>query len=240
MAQGGVYDYTVSQYVVDFSGEATWTSLLNYILEAAGDDADRNGFGVTDLNAGNCSWVLRRMAAEITRRLHRSEEFSVRTWVSEVNRTGTVRNMTVTGSDGCVVAQAVTQWAVIDVERRVALDLRGRVDCSYAIVDEPSPIAMPARVGIVEPTRIREYEVVYSDTDFNNHVNAIRYMVWMVDTLPMEYVAGRQLRRIDVNFLHEAVHGQRLSIGFEAGEKSLFAIDDENGTTLCRAALEWK
>ena len=41
---------------------ATLMSLADYILHTAGEDADRGGFGVRDLNLHNASWVLTRMA----------------------------------------------------------------------------------------------------------------------------------------------------------------------------------
>ena len=46
----GTYRYRVESRDVDFTLKASLASLCDYILRAAGDDADRNNFGVRDLN----------------------------------------------------------------------------------------------------------------------------------------------------------------------------------------------
>ena len=56
------YTYRIEPRDVDFMKRATLMSLADYILHTAGEDADRNGFGVRDLNLHNASWVLTRMA----------------------------------------------------------------------------------------------------------------------------------------------------------------------------------
>ena len=152
----------------------------------------------------------------------------------------TTRNMEVTDVAGEIIACVVTQWAVIDLDKRVAVDLRGHVDYSKALTDNPCPVEKPMRITHVNPTQYREHEVVYSDLDFNRHVNAMKYLVWMFDMLPLELAAEKLLARIDINFMHEARYGQVLKIGLEQGDDSIFEITEEEGQALCRAAMKWK
>ena len=89
------YTYRIEPRDVDFMKRATLMSLADYILHTAGEDADRNGFGVRDLNLHNASWVLTRMALETVRMPEEYEQIRITTWVSDVTRVMTTRNFEV-------------------------------------------------------------------------------------------------------------------------------------------------
>lgn len=241
MERKGCYDYVADSRDVDYRGCATPTAMIHYILEAAGQDADLNGFGVRDLNCDNCTWVLSRMAVEFFRWPGSGDAFTVRTWVNEVNRVMTTRNMAVTGADGTPLAAAVTQWAIIDVDRRAAVDIRAHVDYEGKVADEPSPIAKPARIDAFEPRETSLHRVAYSDIDFNRHMNSLKYIGLMADMVPIGHYETKRVSRVDIHFIHEALYGQRLAVGCDQrGGESLFEITDEGGQPLCRAAFRWK
>ena len=80
------YIYRIEPGDADFMKRATLMSLADYILHTAGEDADRGGFGVRDLNLHNASWVLTRMALEVERMPAEYERIRVTTWVSAVTR----------------------------------------------------------------------------------------------------------------------------------------------------------
>ena len=68
MAEKSVYRFRVEPQEVDFSLRATIPALGSAVLNTAGVDAQRKGFGVDALNRDNFSWVLSRMALEVDAR----------------------------------------------------------------------------------------------------------------------------------------------------------------------------
>lgn len=226
---------------LDFTGKASYVAVVNYILQAAGEDADKNGFGVRDLNRDDCSWALTRIAIEFSRKLEQYENIEIATWVNEVSRIMTTRNMEVTVRDGEPVAGVVSQWAIIDLAKRTAVDLREHIEYEGKLFDAPCPIAKPVRVAHVNAGETTEHKVVYSDIDFNCHMNSVKYLELMLDMLPLDYIENRLLHRMDINFLHEARYGEVLTVGFEeAGDRSLFEIKNGEELPLCKVALDWK
>ena len=238
--QRGCYSYTIEPRDIDQTHRVTYVALGDYILQAAGEDADRNGFGVRNLNCANCSWVLSRMAMALERRPEQYEQIVVRTWVNEVSRLMTTRNMVITGEHGRPVGAVVTQWAMIDLDKRTPLDIRAHLDYDRAVVEEPSPIDKPVRIPQIQPAVEVRHRVVYSDIDFNGHTNSLKYWEWMFDMLPLSDLTDRLLTRIDVNYHHEALYGQELVLCCDEAPNPRFEIHDEAGITLCRAALTWK
>ncbi len=243
MAEKTSYDYRVDPQWVDFTMRATLSALTNTVLSVAGVDAQHKGFGTDVLNRDNYSWVLLRMAVEFDRRPEQYTDFRVTTWVSDYGRMMSTRNFTVEDAEGKVFGRVVTQWCMIDLSTRRPIDLSmPAVAATYAqyLVDAPSPTKAPQRLTAVSPQTEVTHKVVYSDIDFNRHVNTLRYLDMMLDMLPIESFTEDRPLRLDVNFLHECRYGQTLVVGREQrGSCELFEISSE-GTPAVRALLEWR
>ena len=83
--------------------------------------------------------------------------------------------------------------------------------------------------------------VVYSDIDFNRHVNTLRFIDMIFDTMPLEEFEHRDAIRLDVNFLAEARYGEVISVGYiDDGAARSFEIASDSGKVLCRARVERK
>ena len=141
------YNYRIEPRDVDFMRRATLMALVDYLLHTAGEDADRNGFGVRDLNLNNASWVLTRLAVEIDRMPDEYEPVRVTTWVSNITRAMTTRNFDILDARGERIAGAVSNWAMIDLSSRRLLDLHQLAAYDTMTQDFPLPAALPHRLA---------------------------------------------------------------------------------------------
>lgn len=243
MAEKSLYKYRVEPQEVDFTLRATVPALGSAILNTAGADAHGKGFGVDALNADNHSWVLSRMAIELDYQPRQYTDYTIATWINDYGRVLSTRNFTLTDDTaGREFGRAVTQWAMIDLRSRAALDLSWVGDQhSDAIVDAPSPTDKPRKIREVNPSQTILHRVVYSDIDFNRHVNTLRYIEMMLDMLPLELLTREAAMRLDIHFLHECRYGQTLAVGYEQrGDSALFEIRPDDGVAAVRASIEWK
>ena len=241
MADISKYAYRVEPQEVDFTLRATLAALGAAVLNTAGIDAHGKGFGVDALNAGNRSWVLSRMALEIDERPRQYTDYTVGTWISDYGRVLSTRNFVLVDASGHEFGRAVTQWAMIDLATRSAVDLSwvGR-EHDGAVVPVPPPTDRPRKIRSVTPTQRAEHRVVYSDIDFNRHVNTMRYIEMMLDMLPVELLTCEAPVRLDIHFLKECRFGQTLAIGCEQHERSaLFEVSGDGETVAVRACIEW-
>ncbi len=91
------------------------------------------------------------------------------------------------------------------------------------------------------PAERYEHRVVYSDIDFNRHVNTMRYIEMMLDMLPIERLTDGAPMRLDIHFMKECRYGQTLTVGAEFRDNgALFEIVSDEGAVAVRAAIEWK
>lgn len=239
MAEITSYKFTIQPQDVDFTLRASASSIISYMLNVAGTDAHNKGFGVDALQGNSFTWVLSRLAVEIKTQPKQYEDIAVDTWVNEFNRLSSTRNFRMYQHD-TLCAMGVSQWCMLDMESRQAVDMTKLKDVyERAMIDEPSPIAMPARLRAIEPTSESSRPVAYSDIDFNRHVNTLRYIELMFDALPIDLIEHNNGMRVDVNFISEARYGEILTVGV-AQENNVwqFDISSNTGKVLCRAKIE--
>lgn len=241
MAEITSYNYRVEPQDVDFTLRASVSSIINYILNVAGLDAHNKGFGVDVLQGHSFTWVLSRLAVEVKRQPKQYDDVEVETWVNEFNRLTTTRNFRLSCNSE-VLALGVSQWCMLNLDTRQAVDMTVMKDVyERAMVDEPSPMDPPVRLRNVQPTATYSRPVVYSDIDFNRHVNTLRYVDLIFDTLPLELIEKNNGLRIDINFTAEARYGETLSIGSVVdGDVWMFEISANDSRTLCRAKIEFR
>lgn len=242
LAEKSVYRFCVEPQDVDFTLRATIPALGGAILNTAGLDAHGKGFGVDALHADNYSWVLSRIAFEFDSRPGQYADYGIATWISDYGRVLSTRNFILSDASGREFGRAVSQWAMIDLTTRAAVDLSGVGDAhADAVVDAPPPTDKPRKIRAVVPTMHGEHRVVYSDIDFNRHVNTMRYIEMMLDMLPLDRVTAEAPVRLDVHFLKECRYGQTLTLGAEIRDaEALFEIGNGEGVVAVRAAIEWR
>ena len=236
------YNYQVATQNVDFTLRATIDSLGNYILNTAGIDAQGKGFGVDALAPQNLTWVLSKLVLEIDSRPEQFADFNVTTWIGQNSRLVSTRNFTLSDSEGKVFCSALSQWCMLDFVRRVPVSLETIADMYNPYVClEPSPCEVPLRLRAIEPDVVNEHKVVYSDIDFNSHMNTMRYIGLMVDMIDIELIKSNRPLRIDVHFMNECLYGQLLKVGMQSVENGiLFEVTRDDGVVACRASFIWK
>ena len=241
MATKTAYPFRVEPQEVDFSLRITLVALGGNILNIAGIDAHTKGFGVDALNKDNFSWVLSRIAFEFDYRPEEYVKYEIATWISDYGRMLSTRNFELTDQTGVCFGRVVSQWCMLDLSKRTAVDLRAVAEShNDAIVECPSPAEKPRKVPAPDAEPVLTHKVAYSDIDFNRHVNTMRYIEMMLDMLPVGMLTREAPVRLDIHFLKECRFGQTLTVGCEQREHSaLFEISAE-GAAAVRASIEWK
>ena len=243
MGQKAKYNFTVPTEMVDFTLHASIESLCANMFTVAGADARKNGISADTLMLDGRTWVLSRMSVEFDRMPEQFENFDIATWINpHTSRLLSTRNFELLTPEGEQFGRGVSQWCVIDYEKRALVSLEEiehLIDPAYPC-DEPSPCDPPRKVRGIVPTVTRQRQVVYSDIDFNRHVNTMRYIRMMLNTLPIEYLTDNRPMRLDIHFANECKLGQMLTINYEQRDNiSMFEIRNEDAVA-CTAAIEWK
>lgn len=237
-----IFNYIVDPKLVDFTERISVSSMFDLILGAAGEDAHRRGFGIEFLAQNNCGWVLSRICFELDRLPKEYEQITLHTWINDYNRLSSTRNFALYDADGNEFGRAVSQWCMLDYSTRMPVDMSIMAAAHEGhMVDAPSPCERPRRLASVDGEPIAQHKVVYSDIDFNRHMNTMRYIDLIFDSMPIEVPEKLEAWRMDVNFMREALYGDHLRLKSEACDNAAsYEFENQAGEALCRFAFEFK
>jgi len=167
-------------------------------------------------------------------------EFTLYTWISDYNRLSSTRNFELVDAEGREFGRAVSQWCMLDFSTRMPADMNAMAKAHEGnMVEAPSPCERPRRLAAFDGEPVLQHRVTYSDIDFNRHMNTMRYIDIIFDTMPIEMLEKLDKLRMDINFMREARYGDELSLLCEERDNMrLYEFRNAAGDVLCRASLE--
>ena len=224
----GSYTLQVEPFHVDFSGKLLIGVLGNHFLNCAGYHAKERGFGFTEGNESNFTWVLSRLAIELNDLPNQYETFTIQTWVENVYRLFTDRNFAVYDKDNNVCGYARSVWAMINIDTRKPADLltiHGGNIVDYIETEKSCPIEKPSRIKVGSAMPMRTIETYYSDIDINGHVNSIKYIEHILDLFSKDWYNNKRIKRFEMAYVAETYFGETLSFYRDEVEDGTFDIE---------------
>lgn len=204
-------EHLIRSYDVDPQLKTRLPVLCRLMQEAAYFHAEHLGVGHSQLSLLNITWVLSRMRIEVSRMPKWGETIKLRTWPSGRDRLFYYRDFEITDSDGGLILQASTAWFVIDTEKRERI-----IPAWWQTAEYPfSPKVFESKLGRLKGCGYEDgaaLNVNYGDLDQNGHVNNVRYIEWILNSLPLEFHQSHILQSLEVNYLAEAVYGHEVQV----------------------------
>ena len=222
--------FTVRSYEAGIANHVTLPTLCNYMQEAAGINAARLGWGIQALQAEGLTWMLSRLRASVTRYVPWGETVTVRTWPSGVKgRLVAKRCFLGMDAKGEELFRVSSEWLYVDMAAqkiaRLPETFEGLVPAGTPDFELPDIGGKFAHLPSVDGGA--DILTRHSDLDFNDHVNNVHYVEWMLESsvkCQMESVKCG-VGDIDIVFRQAAKAGEALVSEFCAdGEKTLHAI----------------
>ncbi|MDF7809385.1 thioesterase [Pontiellaceae bacterium B12219] len=232
-------EHVIRSYDVDPQSTARLPVFCRFMQEAAYLHAEHFGLGHSHLISLNQAWVLARMRIEVERLPQWGETINLRTWPSGRDRLFYYRDFEIKDGDDKILLRASTAWFIIDIKKR-----------ERTIPDWWNTNALPVGPKIFDSkiSRLKScgcsegdpLHVNYGDLDLNGHVSNIRYVEWILNSLPLEFHQQHNIQTLEVNYLAEAVCGHEILLC----EKQNGLVVDHSilaeGKDLFRARTAWK
>lgn len=244
----GNYEFMAEPFHCDFSNRLFMGHLGNHLLNAADFHSNDRGFGMNHLNPIKKTWVLSRLAIEMSEMPLAYTRFHVETWVESAMRFFTNRNFCIYSDEAegrKVYGYGRSVWAMIDTETRQPVDLLAVNDGDiqrYVEKEKECPIAKSSRVKMTDEAQfVRSIDTFYNDVDINGHINSIKYIEHVLDLWPINWYREHRIRRIEVAYVAEAHAGDRLSFYREQTAENDYCVricKDDNVET-CRCLVSF-
>ncbi|KAL8105870.1 palmitoyl-acyl carrier protein thioesterase, chloroplastic-like [Apium graveolens] len=206
----------IRSYEVGPDKTATLESILNLLQETALNHVWMSGllgdgFGATHGMARNdLMWVVSKLQLQVEQYPIWGEVLQLDTWVGASGKNGMRRDWELRSqATGVVFARATSTWVMMNKKTRRLSKMPDEVRA------EISPWFIEKR-AITEDTleKIRKLDdsakhgtsslkPKRSDLDMNHHVNNVKYVGWMLETMPDEFMEEYQLSNIILEYRKE-------------------------------------
>lgn len=201
--------FTVNFHDTDCYARMRPSAVLMYMQETANLHLNAYGPTMDELRQSGRAFLLSRVRVSIKRALPAYTPIEAQTWISNDDHGFSFNRYHRIMAGGEVAAEAMSVWALVDLETRRPI----RADqFTYNFTGEaPLELFLPRRIRFPEaPEEIARRPVVYSDCDYNRHINNTHYPDLLCDYLP----AGetRRVEDVVINFLGEAPLGEVLTV----------------------------
>ncbi len=255
MEKIGRYSFMAEPFHCDFSGRLFMGHLGNHMLNAADFHSTDRGFGMKYLMSIHRSWVLSRLAIEMTEMPSQYTKFDVETWVESAMRYFTSRNFAVVGTENDaagdhpkVYGYGRSIWAMIDTETRQPTDIfdidNGAIN-QWIEKEKACPIDKGGRVKMSDDAQlVRTIDTNYNDVDINGHINSVKYIEHVLDLWPLDWYREHAVRRFEIAYVAEAHAGDQLSFYRETSSDTSDGCQEfcvrvvrTDGTECCRSKV---
>lgn len=236
--------FTIRTYEIDRNKKATVTTLVNLMQEAAMQNVIELKVSLWDLQQQGISWVLMRKNLQINRLPDLGETITIVTHPAGFERIYTHRDYRVYDANQQLIAQSSSTWLLMNMhKRRVAripesIRERGQFDTSDCL---PRAKAKLPALSLVDYQK--EFEVQWHDLDFNEHLNNVKYMQWLFETVDYYVQHKGQLTSMDILYKAECawkeiVVVQTQSLGDGTYLHQLLRQSD--GAVIAEAVTSWQ
>ena len=208
--------------------------LIGDLQEAAERSSSKDGYGTDFLRENNICWIILRMHLKFNRLPSWHEQFTIRTWGTDLKKISYGRDFEIRSEDGALIGQATSTWILADMGTHRPVIARKRPELPpYDPTDRPKvfgedcpKLVFPEREEVEKITSkpvISKY-ADFSELDRNLHVNNSRYTAWAYDVLYKYGIDVDSVSEIIINYVAEV----------KAGEKvDLFLVEQEGSMLIC-------
>lgn len=240
-------DFRINAFECDFNQTLKPAAFFQHLTEAAGIHAAQLGVGFEAMVAQNLFWVHARMKIKFFGFPHAGDIVTIRTWPKTVQqKLFYIRDFEVWDAGGQRLAAATSAWLIINATTRrlvppQSLNLNLPALTDRVGLDEPLE-----RLGLAQNGEERlRLRAGYSAVDILGHVNNSRYVEWLCDAFSMETFRQHRLDWIQINYDHEILPGEEVSVlvnAIEEGEGlwALAGLNRSNNTRAFEAVMRWQ
>ncbi|MDA3880981.1 MAG: thioesterase [Prolixibacteraceae bacterium] len=234
--------FQIRSYHVDVHCKLTIPKLCSFFQEIAGNHTVACGVGWDVLQDENVFWVLSRLKIDVKKYPEWCDEITIRTWSNGLNGIMAVRNFEVLSQSGEVLITAISMWLMVNTKTR-RLVRANEFMRDFPLNTDRLYEKNPDKISALEnPITFDAVPVSFTETDMNRHMNNVSYIERIINSYGYEFLLEYCIRHFEINFLKEAVPGEKLAVQQQKTDSgkylnSLVNIDGE--TEMVRTLIKW-
>ena len=238
-------NYELRYFEMNKYGVASPTAILTLLEETAAEHCHNINHCLYSLERQNIGWVLVSGTINMIRYPNYKERIAIRTWISKFTLVKGYRENIIFDDSGTVIGKAKGIWVFYDIEKKKPVPIIEQIKLKWGINPEVSQEVNFDTIKIGDDSNYKlEYDILKSDVDSNKHVNNIKYLHWLVESVPDDILDNYILKRIDARFFSEGKLGEKIRVyKNNEVEKNIFLHtmrSNFDNRLIAAAKTEWK
>ena len=205
--------YELRYFEMNKYGLASPTTMLTLLEETAAEHSHTINYGLYSLKRQNIGWVLISGILDMVRYPRYKETIAIRTWISKYTLVRGHRENIIYDDSGSIIGKAKGIWVFYDIEKRKPVPIIDQIKCKWGSNPEISRDVDVDKIKVIQTDEHQaEYDIFKSDVDSNKHVNNIRYLHWLIESVPEEIADYYMLKKINAQFFSEGKYGEKVRV----------------------------
>ena len=231
--------YTIKWHDTDANREVRPSALVTYLQETANEQLIHTGISLDELrDRYGLAFILSSISVRMYEPLFSGDAIEAQTWICEGRGFRHNRCFRIL-REGKIVSEATSQWALLNLRDGSLVKAEDtpyhiEPDPAITLSDLPPRLKMPP---LSEMELAGERRIVYSDIDYNGHMNNTRYPDMFCDFVPE--MRENRMTGIVLSYRREAAFGHTLRVFRQKTNGGYFLCTvDEDGNVCTEALLQ--
>lgn len=222
-------EYEIAYWNTNSRLESNITSIMHLFSDIAIKQEESLGFTMDKMFENKEVWVLFDYDINVIKYPKYRDKIKVRTFVETIRRFYGLRGFEIYSADGELLVKCDSIWFLIDLEKR---RLKSADDKYYTAhkLDKKNLKTLRNKLDIEELDRVdisKVYNIEHTHIDSNRHVNNVKYMEWVIDSMPSEIIDNYKINKLKVKYEKEIQYGHNVLV-----EGKLEKLDDETARSV--------
>lgn len=226
---------------VDFNGLWMPAAIFTRMQEMGEEHAAEYNLGrMTIIEDYGIVWAITRMHLRMERYPRLAQEIRARTWALEPTKAWFRRHYSFADMEGNALGVASSQWVLLDLEDRILRRPSVIGPYPFDAADQPA-LEEPRKIsfrGDMDLKTVRK--VLYSDVDMNGHMNNTRYLNWICELFPTEFLREFQLHDVRINYVAEARIDQEVELYMAQADDGYYISGRTDAKNVFDAYINWQ
>lgn len=254
--------YLLTSYNVDRFFQANLNYYFSVIQDVAANHAYMRECSLPHLQKIGKTWVVLRTVLDLYSYPKWLGYIDAETWPMPYSGYLAPRGTFFYDSQGRKIAKCFSNWIIMDLAhgRKPAkpdflssymptVTLEGT---EYDIGNRRERLPLYDDIPGIKPLAVHKAQMVYSDSDYNGHINNISYVNWIVQALNPDFLTSHLASHIDISWIKETHLDDELLVYIGSADDNAFNRDEtelhakilrqeaDQEVLVCDATMTWK
>ena len=230
----------VNSYECTYDYRLSPVSMMNYFQQTSQEQSEILDVGWKTISDLGLAWFLVKYDLKIMEYPKFNEDIIIETEPVSFKGFASHRRFTVFDANGKVMAEALTEWMMMDLETGHICRV-DEVEANKAYqADGESTFPFRRLKRVNEWEKEKGFHVRYLDIDFNTHVNHVKYLAWALEILPLDIVKKNRVSEVKIIYKNQGFYGDNVKVSLaEIGDLD-YRVDVHNQEDVLLCQLELK